>query len=268
MHYICKRCGYKTFIKSNMKAHLNLKNKCTKNVNVIGKSDLELYNESLIPYNDDITYKCEKCNKSFTRNDSYKRHINNGICKKNKLENNNTININNNNLINSNIIIDNCVNKTINNIQINIVPFDEKWDTSHLQNKEKNYIITSLMKYTTLLNEILNNEKNTSEAIIFKNNEKKYINIDKNDLYKDIMLKLKNELTDIIQNLSNSNNTITNLSNNVINILSNEKYTVIKKYNEYENNKDIRKCANEGLENILLQKSQDAEDIAKNIMNN
>ena len=132
------------------------------------------------------------------------------------------------------------------------------------------------MKYTTLLNEILNNEKNlniiveknTSDAIIFKNNDKKYINIDKNDLYKDIMLKLKNELTDIIQNLSNCNNTITNLSNNVINILSNEKYTVIKKYNEYENNKDIRKCANEGLENILLQKSQDAEDIAKNIMNN
>jgi len=223
MHYICLRCGYKTNIKSNMKTHLNIKNKCSKNVSAIGKNDKELYIGSLLPHNDNIFYKCEICNKNFSRNDSFTRHINSGKCIKNKLEKNNKINISDNNLTSSNISIDNSINKTINNIQITIVPFNEKWDTSHFQNKEKNYIITSLMKYTTLLDEILNNDKNlnvilekdTLKAMIFKNDEEKYVNINKNDLYKDIMLKLKVELTDIIHNLANSDKIHTNLSSNI-----------------------------------------------------
>ena len=96
-----------------------------------------------------------------------------------------------------------------------------------------------------------------------KNDEEKYVNINKNDLYKDIMLKLKVELTDIIHNLSNSDKIHTNLSSNIINILSKEKYIVMQKYNDYESNKDIRNIANQGLENILLKKSHEAEDIAK-----
>jgi hypothetical protein len=80
------------------------------------------------------------------------------------------------------------------------------------------------------------------------------------------MLKLKVELTDIIKNLSQSGELCTNLSSNVINILNNENYTVIKKYNDYESDKDIRNIANEGLENILLKKSHEAEDIAKKYM--
>ena len=105
--------------------------------------------------------------------------------------------------------------------------------------------------------------KTYGKAMIFKNDEEKYVNINKNDLYKDIMLKLKVELTDIIHNLSNSDKIHTNLSSNIINILSKEKYIVMQKYNDYESNKDIRNIANQGLENILLKKSHEAEDIAK-----
>ena len=126
------------------------------------------------------------------------------------------------------------------------------------------------MKYTTLLDEILNNEKNlniivdknTVEALIFKNNEEKYVNIKKNDLYKDIMLKLKNELTDMINNLTSTDNFH---SNSINKILNDEKYIVNKKYEDYHENIEIRKIANQRLESVLLQKTQLAEEFAKNI---
>jgi len=47
-YYLCKRCNYKSKQKNDILRHLNRKNKCIKNMNVIMISDKELYDISLI----------------------------------------------------------------------------------------------------------------------------------------------------------------------------------------------------------------------------
>ena len=76
------------------------------------------------------------------------------------------------------------------------------------------------------------------------------------------MLKLKNELTDMINNLTSTDNFH---SNSINKILNDEKYIVNKKYEDYHENIEIRKIANQRLESVLLQKTQLAEEFAKNI---
>ena len=100
---------------TNIKTHLDRKNKCIKRICVFGKSDKELYDNSLIPqYDNELFYTYNDCNKKYSRKDSYKRHIDNNKCKKS-----NTIEINESNLTNSTINLEN----NINNINITVIPF-------------------------------------------------------------------------------------------------------------------------------------------------
>ena len=280
MNYLCHRCGYETNFKSNMKSHLDKLIKCTKNINSIGKSDHELYKLSLQPNKNKLnnTFNCTKCGKNYSRIDSFNRHL-----KKNKecsieYKADTTIkecNINNNlsvgNATHSNIT---CGDNINNKINIYILPFDDYWTTEHLKNKDKSYIVTSIMKYTTLLTELLENdenlnvivEENTNEALIFKNKEEKYINIKKKDLYSKTMQKLKNILIEMTNNIITSNGHETNFSNTLKKHLQNEIEGIIKKYEDYEENNDIRNNANISLEKVFINKKNDAEIIAQKII--
>jgi hypothetical protein len=283
MNYLCLRCGYETEYKTNMKSHLDRIIKCTKNINVIDKNDKELYNLSLKPNKkNEKKYYCKRCDKSYSRIDSYQRHIkNNKECNENNKEYNENIEkvkiietkINNiSNISNSNIT---CCD-TINNINVYILPFDNNWTTEHLNNKERTYIVSSLMKYTTLLNELLENDKNlnviveenTNEALVFKNEKDKYVNIKKRDLYSKTMEELKNILIEMTNNIITSpNGSETNYSNNLKNHLEREVKEIIKKYNDYKENNEIRNNANNSLEQVFINKKNDAEIIAKKIIN-
>ena len=255
MNYLCMRCGYETNFRANMKSHLDRVKKCSKNINSIGKNDNELYDLSLNPDKSKSKniFNCKVCNKKYSRIDSYHRHLKNSKeCNQDNIENNDKVNIiesniNNitlNNVTNSNITCGdtiNNINKNI-NININILPFDECWTTDHLDNKDKRYIVTSLMKYTTLLNELLENdenlnvivEENTNEALIFKNKEDKYVNIKKKDLYSKTMKELKNILIEMTNKIINCE---INYSITFKKYLETEILGIIKKYDDYEEDK-------------------------------
>ena len=260
MNYLCMRCGYETNFKTNIKSHLDKMIKCPKNMKAIGKNDRELYDLSLIPskIKSKNIFNCKVCNKNYSRIDSYHRHLKNSkICNQDnnidnidKIENNDKVNIiesniNNiklNNVSNSNITCGDTINNINKNINIYILPFDEHWTTEHLDDKDKCYIISSLMKYTTLLNELLENdenlnvivEENTNEALVFKNEEEKYVNIKKKDLYSKTMKELKNILIGMTNKIINCNDCETNYSISFKKNLEKEILGIIKKYDDYE----------------------------------
>jgi len=284
MNYLCLRCGYETDFKANMKTHLDKKIKCVKNINSIGKDDKELYNLSLKSKRNEKKYNCQNCDKNYSRIDSYNRHLKSSKeCKeyndkndKTYIKETKTNNVLNNNMTNSIISNSNltcCDTINNNNINIYILPFDKEWTTEHFNDKERSYIVSSLMKYTTLLNELLENDKNlnviveedTNEAIVFKNEHEKYVNIKKRDLYSRTMKELKNILVEMTNNIISSP-TGNNYSNNLKNNLEKEVKEIIKKYNDYEQNNEIRNNANKSLEQVFINKKTDAEVIAKKIV--
>ena len=129
------------------------------------------------------------------------------------------------------------------------------------------------MKYTTLLTELLENDKNlniiieenTNEALVFKNLEEKYVNMKKKDLYSKTMEKLKNILVDMTSNIITSPSSETNYSNILKQNLETEIEGIIRKYDDYEENNEIRNNANISLEKVFITKKNEAELIAQKI---
>jgi hypothetical protein len=109
-------------------------------------------------------------------------------------------------------------------------------------------------------------EKNTHEALVFKNIEYKYVNIAKKDLYSTTMKRLKNILVEMSNNLIELPGDHTNYSNIFKNTLKEEINGILQKYNEYEDNNDIRNKANSSLEQVFINKKNDAEHIAQKII--
>lgn len=269
MNYVCKRCGYETNFKSNMKTHLERRLKCPKNINVIDVNDIDLYNLSLNSVKDKSkkNFVCKVCNKKYSRIDSYNKHLkNNKEC-----DHENNKNISFKNVLNSNITCGDTIN---NNINIYILPFDDSWTIDHFTNKDKSYIVNSLMKYTTLLTELLENDKNLNviveenndDALVFKNVEEKYVNIEKKDLYSKTMKNLKTILIEMTDKIITSSGNETNYSNMLKTNLKTEIEEIVKKYNDYEQNNEIRKNANISLEKVFTNKKNDAEIIAQKII--
>ncbi len=127
---------------------------------------------------------------------------------------NNTNNINNINNINNtqnnyqNTFIDKSININNNNnitINLQIVPFDGNWDLSKISNDRKRKIITNNNLYTSLLTEILENEKNLNVILsndadigmIYANEKVKYKVASRDDIIMQSMLKLRNQLMSI-----------------------------------------------------------------------
>lgn len=74
--FTCKRCGYETMLRANMKKHLSRKYPCTTSLSNI--SPKKLLNE-LLKVNEASNYECAYCTKRFTSMYSQRRHI--SICK-------------------------------------------------------------------------------------------------------------------------------------------------------------------------------------------
>ena len=119
--------------------------------------------------------KCCFCNLEFSKIIDLRKHIliscfHKELEKENKIIE--TIINGNNNLLNSNgNIINNTTNNTnnttqnITNIYLEVktptpIPFDEDWDISNIDNKTRTSVLMSKFMYTTLLEEILKNDKN------------------------------------------------------------------------------------------------------------
>lgn len=196
MNYTCKKCLYKTTHFTDMARHLNKRKTCSKKIlNAYNYTEEELLKLSLLPNIENsesikLNNKCDNiidknkffdiinlvdkqklklcplCNKTFNKIFDVKNHI---IleCASLEFENDKKIIINgNNNLVNSN----NVINNITNNIIIQPISFDDKWDDSHLSKEEKDLLIISMFKYSKILESLLKNKSNHNVIIDTKTN--------------------------------------------------------------------------------------------------
>ncbi len=296
--YKCKRCDcYQTFLMKDLYRHLSKKHKCTRNKNSYAYSDDQLLLLSLNPHdeneqsiltdedikfleNSDIMYsnvdmlidelnkahknksrKCLYCKEQFTKMSDLRRHIImkcfiNNLNKKNN--NNITINGNNNSISNNN-------DNTINNIYLdskNIVPFDDKWDTSMLDKKTKYFIVFNEMMYPSFLEEILKNDNNlnviidkkSDSGIVYKNKEEDYVKMKLKDIVKETMEKIKTQLLEINNELKPEVFQETNTY---------QRRMITKKHIDYTKIQDLQENVNQCMVEIFNKKRNDAISILR-----
>jgi len=108
-------------------------------------------------------------------------------------------------------IINNLVYKLLmDNFKFGSIPihaFDDDWDVSDIDFKKISHVFMSKIMYSTLLNYILDSNKNlnvifddeSKTGLIYKNSTEKYIKLTSNDIVDCIMAKLRNQLLDFLE---------------------------------------------------------------------
>ena len=259
---MCKNCNKCYTTRSNLNQHIN--NYCKKlNNNII--KNIENDNNK----NDDkMNNKNENDNKTNNKNinDNFINNIgNNNI---NNITDNSINNITDNSINN---ITDNSINNITNiSLNINIIKsFDDEWCLDHIEDNDKLILLLNNSKFTSTLENILENEVNlnvliensTNDGLVFNNNKLNKMTI--KDIVKKTMKKLLNHLdnfkNDII--LPNQFNINTDIIHNEIKIAEN-------KYNDYTKNKDIQNNVNKCITNIFQKKVDDTYKKYKNIADN
>lgn len=285
MVYECKRCFMTFNYKNDIVRHLGRKNKCGRNIESYKYDEDEANKLSLLPViavkeydiskfsnieevfdyiKDKKQKKCIFCDLEFKRTCDLKRHIdkyckniNFDILKNNKnenvinhetvkneeIQNNITTNIQNN--INGNITI----NFYNNNNNIVIVPFDNKFDTSELNDKEKIYLLMQDNKYSRTLEEILQNknnqniliDKSNNLGLVYKNDNDKFINMKTNDIIDTTMNKLYNHLLEFYDEVNKNKYNLPDLERH--------KKIIDQKYDDYK--KDKNEQTKDIVKNIL-----------------
>jgi hypothetical protein len=189
--------------------------------------------------------ECELCNKIFTRNSSLKRHQQN-VCIKNinysKNNDKQNININNNTNNTINNILN--INFNIDNKTKNIIPFDEDWDISKIDNETKQLLLMSSIKFTKTMEKILENdanlniliEKEKNLGIVYKNDTEKFKEMNINDIIDKSMTKLYKHLKQFYDEMKEDNE-----YKICSDYLDNEKIIIDNKYDEYQNNENTQK---------------------------
>jgi len=252
-----------------------------KNSNEMVKNKQELFFE-LEKVDKDKLKVCNFCSVKFEKNIDLKKHIiincffkklekenkvkKNHVLIKNSIE---CINEGNNNNINNNIT------NNITNIHIdikNIIPFDEDWDISNIDDYIKTKIIFSNIMYTKLLEEILKNEMNLNiiinkdddSGLVYKNDIDKYINMKIKDIIDKSMEKLHKNLIDFNKNIFNENF----YQKSFINTLLESKNLIETKHLDYKNNLEIQKNVIDYISDMFEKKKVDALEISNKILNN
>ena len=213
--------------------------------------------------------KCEDCDKFFSRNSSLKRHQDK-YCKKIKLEK--YVEKTNNTIINN---ITNNTNNTINNILINlnidnkIISFDEDWDLSEIDNKMKQSLVLSSIKFTKTMEKILENDmnlnvlinKDKNSGIIYKNDTEKFKTMNVNDIIDKSMHKLYKHLKQFCEDIKDDNEfkICNEYFDKELNIIEN-------KYDEYQTNKNTQQIVQNHLIDLYDKKKDQTYNIYKNII--
>jgi hypothetical protein len=217
-------------------------------------------------------YKCNKCSKLFTRQDNLKKHFKvnckpiKEVIKQNIInieKNTNISNIANQTNIENNIII-------INQNNMGIKSFDEKWTTEHIDKYIKQLILLSEHKYTNLLTEILKNKENLNVIIdkeskyglVYKNNSELFVNMKTKEIIDKSMEKLYEQLNDFYNGIINNN--ILELNTNLI---ENEKKKLDNKFKEfYNNNNNLKDAVGNLLTNIYDKNKINSLEVAEKVI--
>jgi hypothetical protein len=228
---------------------------------------------------------CNCCSQKFEKIIELKKHIiiscfYKKLEKENKIEKNDKKSINNiecNNMINSQITTNNITNITnnINHIHLdikNIIPFDEDWNISKIDELMKTKLIFSNIMYTKLLEEILKNEtnlniiidKNDDSGMVYKNDIDKYIKMKIKDIIDNSMEKLHKNLIDFNTSIFNENF----YQKSFLNSLNESKNLIESKHLDYKNNLEIQKNVINFISDMFEKKKEDAVEISNKIINN
>ena len=253
---------YKDALNTVINETENLENVDDNNSKIINKTQSQVL-DIIKNIHCDHSKKCPFCNEQFTKQMKLKTHIL-SFCKNIKIINDeDEINNKNDSVVNNNITYQNTQN-TQNNIIFNfytpdgtkksIIPFNEKWDTSHISDEAKIKLFLSTVKYTKVLEYILKNEVNLN-VLLDKNSESGYVyNNDKiqkmkiSDIIEQSMDKLNEHLEDFSKDILN--NDIFNINKSII---QNECSTCEKKTYDFHNDENIKKNVETYLSTIYLQ---------------
>lgn len=258
----CNLCDMSFCKITNLKKHITIncyhqylidKNKnieCNNNNNDLNEI---IYNNDYI--NDDIN---EELLNIKSEESNIENILNNSNITNNKLPNiiNNKIVGNNNNITN--------INQQ--NIYVEIkhpINFDESWDISDIDLKTKFFIVFNNLMYTSLLEEILKNDinlnviidKDSNSSIVYKNDIEKYIEMKSKDIVNITMEKLKDQLLDINNDLSDKvYKDVTDYYRKMI----------TKKYIDYTKDKEIQTKVIDCVSNIFDKNKEKSIEISKN----
>jgi hypothetical protein len=271
VYYECERCEYKTKLFADMNRHIKRKNLCVcKKENFI-MSDVEFktkslekkyenYNEIMEKYielknkeneekeKDSSLYwkdnekRCDYCFNTFYQKTNLDKHVETckikEIVEKNKKEpstiiinnNNNTINNNiTNNITNINVNIDNkCIDRLL-------IPFYEKFDTTHISNETQLELLLSAL-YEDTLKEMLKNDLNLNFLLIETTQDNKSVvyvgdkkveRIDNNEIFYKIWLEVKNYLIELLDNYKKRKNKYDDIVMKTVENRINEKHNYL-----------------------------------------
>ncbi len=191
-----------------------------KTYNDLKKKENEEKEKDSSLYWKDIDKRCEYCFNIFYQKSNLDKHIKK--CKiKEFIESNNsntntTIN-NNQNIINTTNINSNNLTQNITNINVNLdnkcidkllIPFYDKFDTSHISNETQLDLLLSTM-YEDTLKEILKNDLNLNFILDNTTDNKSYVykgdekveRIDNEEIYNKIWLEVKNYLIESLNKI-------------------------------------------------------------------
>ena len=215
--------------------------------------------------------ECNCCSIRFEKNIELKKHIllscfYKKLEKENKIKKHetNTINIdciNQNNTSNTTNITNIITNITNIHLDIkNIIPFDEDWDLSKIDELTKTKLIFSNIMYSKLLEEILKNDinlniiidKNDDSGMVYKNDIDKYIKMKIKDIIDNSIQKLHKNLLDFNTSIFNENFYQTTF----LNSLHESKNLIESKNLDYKNNLEIQKNVIDFISDILEKKKK------------
>ena len=271
--------------KNDIRRHIEKKNICEIKNNENNYTEQELYNMSLnkeceIKKNTKNNF-CANCNKTFSKNSNYKRHVEDKVCRKeNKLddnEKNNTV-INDNSINVDNTIINNGVinNGVINNINININVdnqklrgFDQDWDVSKINKSDILDILLNKHKFTSTLQNILKNEvnlnvimNNDNNGFVYKSGNDKYEPMKQDQIMQESMEKIYKHLQTFYEETITNN--INNYDTKYFDTINND---INKGYTQYlYENTQFKSIANKAISYFFSLVKDEAERKYNDIM--
>lgn len=219
-YYTCKRCELMFKQKNDIRRHLDKKNICDIKNNENNYTNEELYNMSLnkeceIKKNTKNNF-CSNCNKTFSTNSNYKRHIEKKIC----FEENNTI------------------NNTINNIKL--IGFNEDWDVSKINKSDILDILLDKHKFIKTLQTILKNKvnlnviiNNDNNGFVYKSVNDKYEPMKQEQIIQQSIEKLYKHLKTFYEDIISNN--IDEYETTYFDIINND---INNEYNYFKNNEN------------------------------
>jgi len=240
-----------------IESHENKKELKTKDEKIIIKK----YND-IVAIDENNIFICQYCKKNFSRKYNLKIHQNDRCKNKNIQENIEFISQNNVNYTYN--TINNTTNN--NNIMLNIIlnPYENKFDTSHIDNLTKMDLIINII-FTKALEHILENKNNLNllleddheTAIIYKNDIEKFVRVKREDFTKNIMKNMKDVLTEMNDDIEKN----PYLTKRIAEIIE-------MKYKKYEEEKKTNDMVNDMICKIYDQKKLEIQEVFKNANNN